>query len=259
MVNNVDQSIPSLYPEIEERATPPGKGAHAYFRRLRDGWIAPHIAHPAAVQDMNFKGWVMMPQFGTWTMPGPGRNSTVRDLRGIPFNPTEEQWRLILQAPGGAEAFTVEQILAYRWHIRPPYREVTFPQLEGVETFDLFCPECEKGIFSSPNKQIATDLLRQHLISRVNDAHSYRPEDLRALGSEYDIDFFAERTARRRSPVRVEPEESLESEPLITEMTQTSDNVLVCKDCGEEFSGPKAKTDRMQHGKKCPAKLAATV
>lgn len=254
-----EMNIPTLYPEIEERAAPPGKGSHAYFKRLRDGWIVTHIAHPAAVQDMNFKGYVMMPQYGTWRMPGPGPGSAVPDKRGIPFSPVEEPWRLIFQHENGAAEFTVDQIVAYRWHIRPPYREVTFPQVEGIKIYDFFCPECDKGIFSSEYEQTAVELLRQHLTSQFDKPHSYRPEDLRALGQQIDVDFFAERRVRGR-PVRgdgrvLQPETEAEQP-----MTPTDGEAfLVCNDCGATFAGPKARTDRMRHGKECPAKVAAPV
>lgn len=242
---------PTLYPEVVETSTPPGKGHHGYFRRLRDGWIVTHGAWPTAQSDMAFKGYVFLQQFGTWLMPGPGPNSIVTDRRGVRFNPSEEPWRLIFQHPEGAAAFPVEQVIAYRWHIRPPYREVRFPQVEGITIYDLFCPECEKGIFSAPNEQDAASLLRQHLTSRFDEAHSYRPEDLRALGQEIGIDFFAERRVRRR-PVRVDGA-SLEPPPEIPAMEATV-NVLRCKDCGYETTDRAA---RARHGKECPARVSA--
>lgn len=243
---------PSLYPEIIESQAPPGKGHHGYFRRLRDGWIVTHIAHPAAISDMSFKGFTFLPQFGTWLMPGPGRGSDVKDRRGVPFNPTEEPWRLIFQHPDGASSFTVEQIIAYRWHIRPPYREAVFPQIEDTQIYDFFCPECDKGIFSSPEEQIAADLLRQHLTSKFDQVHSYRPEDLRALGQEINVDFFAERRVRRH-PVRGDGA-TPDAPPEAPEMTQST-NVLRCKDCGFETTD---RAERMRHGKECPAKQTAT-
>ena len=242
---------PSLYPEIVETVTPPGKGQHGYFRRLRDGWIVTHGAWPSAQSDMSFKGFLYLQQFGVWVMPGPGRGSIVTDRRGIPFNPAEEPWRLIFQHPDGAAAFPVEQIVAYRWHIRPPYSEVRFPQVESIRLYDLFCPECEKGIFSAEHEQDAADMLRQHLVSQFDQVHSYRPEDLRALGLELNIDFFAERRVRRR-PVRGNGS-ILDGGPSLPE-TNDVGNVLRCKDCDFETTDRAA---RMRHGKECPAKVSA--
>lgn len=241
---------PSLYPEIIETSTPPGKGHHGYFRRLRDGWIVTHGAWPTAQSDMSFKGFVFLQQFGVFTMPGPGKGSVVTDRRGIAFNPSEEPWRLILQHPDGAEAFPIGQVIAYRWHIRPPYREIRFPQVEKVQIYDLFCPECEKGIFSAEEEQDSADMLRQHLVSQFDSVHSYRPEDLRALGQEIGVDFFAARRVRRR-PVRGDGN-TLEDPPMAPAMTEGA--ILICKDCGAEFDN---KGARMRHGRECPAKVAA--
>ena len=179
-------------------------------------------------------------------MPGPGRGSTVVDRRGVPFNPAEEPWRLIFQHPDGAEAFPVTQVVAYRWHIRPPYREVQFPQVESIQIYDLFCPECEKGIFSAEQEQYAADLLRQHLTSRFDEAHSYRPEDLRALGQEIEIDFFAERRVRRR-PVR--GKESTLEPPAPAPDLGVSDTVR-CRVCGEEFASTAALGGHMKSHRK---------
>lgn len=253
--------VPSLYPEIEERSTPPGKGSHSYFKRMRDNWICTHISHPAAVQDMNFKGWIKLDRYGSWQMPGPGKGSIVLDLKGRPFSPAEEPWRLIFQHPDGAAEFSIEQIIAYRWHIRPPYREVRFPQLEGIEVFNLFCPECERGIFSSPREQEAADLLRQHLTSQFDSKHEYRPEDLRALGDEIGVDFFAARRRGTRESVRREGV-SMEPENDIADMTPVAENTLICDECGAEFAGLNAgrqlQGHRMSHARARKAQ-AATV
>ena len=237
---------PSLYPETIETSTPPGKGHHGYFRRLRDGWIVTHGAWPSGQSDMSFKGFTFLQQFGVWVMPGPGKGSTVVDRRGVPFNPAEEPWRLIFQHPDGAEAFPVTQVVAYRWHIRPPYREVHFPQVEGIQIYDLFCPECEKGIFSAEQEQDAADLLRQHLTSRFDEAHSYRPEDLRALGQEIEVDFFAERRVRRR-PGRGEGSTLEPSAPAPD--LGVSDTVR-CRVCGEEFASTAALGGHMKSHRK---------
>ena len=234
---------PTLYPEIVETSTPPGRGQHGYFRRLRDGWIVTHGAWPSAQSDMSFKGFVFLQQFGVWVMPGPGKGSTVTDRRGIAFNPGDEPWRLIFQHPEGSATFPVEQVIAYRWHIRPPYREVRFPQVEGTVIYDLFCPECEKGIFSAEHEQDAANMLRQHLVSRFDESHSYRPEDLRALGQELSIDFFAERRIRRR-PVRGE-DRALEAPAAAPEMVAT-ETLLRCRVCQQEFASPAALGGHMK-------------
>lgn len=226
------QEAPSLYPQPVERTTPPGRGVHGYYRRLSDGWIITGAAWPSARADKEFKGFEFLSRMPTFVMTF-GDNveeSSFRDLSGRKFLPHLEPWRLIMQHPEGPGLFPVSQIIAHRWHIRPPYREVRFKQLEGVKVYDLFCPECDKGLFASDSEQEAIENLRIHLTSRINDQHSYRPEDLRALGQEYGIDFFAPR--RGRKLVRLESP-VIKAQPEPTEVTPSE--AFVCPDCGEEF------------------------
>src|SRR3990167_8641996 len=131
---------------------------HGYYRRKSDGWIITGAAWPTAKADKEFKGWVFLPQFGTFTMDT--GDASTKDLRGNGVSVANEPWRLILQSPGGAEMFPISQVIAYRWHLRAPYQEAVFPKVEGVQITDLYCPECEKGIFSAEDKQEAIDMLQ---------------------------------------------------------------------------------------------------
>lgn len=225
---------PSLYPEIVERATPPAKGEHAYYRRKSDGWILTAGAWPSMKADMEFKGLEYLPRYGVFTYGTPW-GDTNRDRTGRNFNAIAEPWRLIFQSDGGAAEFPVSQVIAYRWHIRQPYREVKFSQLDGIEVIDYFCPECESGIFSAVDQQEAMEQLRIHLTSRTNESHAYRPEDLRALGSELGIDFFA---PRRRRGARTAPviEEAPELQVMAPDLTPANGPVKKeCPVCHEEI------------------------
>ena len=210
----VTDALPSLYPELEERQTPPGKNQYGYYRRKRDGWIMMAPVWPTFRQDMEFKGLEYLNVLGTFVHDT--GDKVQRDLNGRNFSVAKEPWRLIFQHPKGTALFPLSQIIAYRWHIRPPYREVKFPQVEGVKIYDLFCPECEKGIFSSDREQDAIDMLRTHLTSRFNDAHAYRPEDLKTLGAEYGIDFFAPRRGRNSVRRDAQSEEAPSTAPDLT-------------------------------------------
>ena len=238
---------PSLYPEVAEATTPPGRGRHGYYRALarfdpkREGWIMTGGAWPQIKADFEFKGLQYLSQMPTFFMSygDNERESNQVDLRGRKFFPHKEPWRSILQAPGGAELFPISQIIAYRWHIRLPYREVQWPQLKDVMVYDLFCPECDKGIFSSVIEQDAVEMLRIHLTSQTNDSHKYRPEDLLALGREYEIDFFAARRSRRvvrpSTPAAVE-EPQLPEEPAAADLTLAAEDLVnrrTCPECGE--------------------------
>ena len=195
MTNQVYEA-PSLYPELVQQVTPPGKGQHGYYRRGDNGWIITGPVWPSYRADMEYKDNVFLAKYGVFLYDMPG-NKTVFDVNGRNFSPVTEPWRQIFQK-GGAKEFPLDQIIAFRWHIRPPYREVKFPQLAQVEIHNFFCPECDKGIFSAVRRPDAVDQLRIHLTSRFNDNHSYRPDDLKALGEEYGINFFEPRQGMNR-------------------------------------------------------------
>lgn len=236
----------TLYPDEVQVSVQPGKGEHGYYRRGDNGWIITGPVWQSFRNDFAYKGFTYLPQYGAAPLDMPG-NKTTRDVNGRLFSMVEEPFRLIFQK-GGVHEFPVSQIIAYRWHVQPPYREVKFPQLEGVEITDLFCPECEKGIFSSTNEQEAVEMLRVHLTTTTNPAHSYRPEDLRALGTELSIDFFAPRRRRNNRDRTVEEPPELESEDL------TTNTEYGCQACGAVFP---TRGERMRHGKECPAKTGA--
>lgn len=193
---------PSLYPEPREAPSPPGRGKHGYYRKT-NGWVVVASTTPSNRSDYEYKGFTFMPQYGEF------RNGTnearaaqlEHDDRGMPWNPAVEPWRLIFQRQGAKE-FPIEQIIAHRWHLTPPYREVAFPQLEGVEIVNYFCPECDKGVFSSVNANEAAEQLRTHLTCGTNNRHSYTPTDLRELGKELTINFESARVGRieRQAP-----------------------------------------------------------
>ena len=226
------EEAPSLYPELREAAAPPGKGRHGYYKKP-DGWLVVASTTPTNRSDYEYKGFRFLARYGEFV------NGTAelrakqneRDAKGNPWNPAIEPWRLVFQL-GGADEFPIDQIIAYRWHVRPPYREVQFPQLQGVEITNYGCPECEKGLFASTNPHEAAQQLRIHLTSAVSDSHRYTPSDLRALGQEWDIDFESSRIARRS--VQLKPPE----EPEVTEVPDlTLSSKYRCVQCGYEPKG----------------------
>ena len=196
-------NAPTLFPSPADVEVHGAKGFHGYYRN-KAGWIVVQSTTPANKEGTIFKGgeFLRYGEFANGTSGGAPRES---DDRGMPWNPADEPWRLIFQR-NGANEFPVEQILAYHWHINPPYREVVFPQLEGIAVTDYFCPECEKGIFSHPEPLEAADMLKVHLTSGIDRRHEYRTEDLAALGDREGIDFFSRsisrRSVRRDAPAR---------------------------------------------------------
>ena len=203
------QDAPSLFPEPVEFAPPPGRGLHGYYRKP-DGWIVVAATTPSNRSGYEYKGFTFLPQYGEFAN---GTNEltakqNARDDRGNPWNPAIEPWRLIFQRDG-ASAFPIDQIIAFHWHLQPPYKEVKFPQLEGVDITVYPCPECDRGVFSSINPLEASGQLRTHLTTGVNKRHEYTPTDLRELGKELEIDFDSARIGR----VQQVKEELLHTEP----------------------------------------------
>ncbi len=241
---------PSLYPEPVEVAAPPGKGLHGYYRRGDNGWVVMASTTPSNRSDYEYKGFTFMPQYGQFKngTNEPRAKRYAADDRGTPWNPATEPWRLIFQR-GGAKEFPVDQIIAFRWHLRPPYKEVTFPQLEGVTITNYPCPECDKGIFSSTNSREAGEQLRAHLTSGINGRHGYTPTDLRELGHELEIDFDSSRVGRVRE-VKMQMAASLDAPGQPPEMKTTAQ--LTCEEEGCGYltpEGSKNPADTLQrHG-----------
>ena len=225
---------PTLYPEPIEAHAPPGKGRHGYYRKP-DGWIVVAATTPSNRSDYEYKGFTFLPQYGEFTNGSaqPRAAAKERDARGNPWNPALEPWRLIFQL-NGAKEFPVDQVIGYRWHIRPPYREVSFPQLAGIEITNYGCPECEKGVFASINPLEAAQMLRTHLTSAIDAQHKYSPSDLAGLGKEWDIDFDSSRMGRRTVTFE-EPEKPTVVEPVLPGKDQAKE--YKCQNCGYEPTG----------------------
>lgn len=197
MVTQVEP--PTLYPEIGDDAKLPEKGKHGYYRRV-DGWICVSSTHPINRLNFETKGMVYLGDYGDFKLGTRHGKPQEKDRRGASWNPADEQFRLIFQHEGAKE-FAAEQIIAFNWHLTPPYREISFPQLKGLEIFDLQCPECSDVVFSSLVEQQAIFNLRAHLTSRMRETHSYSVTDLTELGKEWKLDFH---TARSRKPYQPE-------------------------------------------------------
>lgn len=208
------QEAPSLFPGPIEQKAPPGRGKHGYYRKP-NGWIGVGSTTAANRSGYEYKGYTFLPLYGEFANGTAGGEPREQDTRGMGWNPADEPWRQIFQL-NGAKEFCVDQIIAYRWHLRPPYREVTFPQLEGIEITNYPCPECEKGIFSAVNAKEAAEQLRSHLTSGVNQRHNYSANDLRELGKEFDIDFDSARVGRINQYRSQQPELSPEAPPVLT-------------------------------------------
>ncbi len=176
------QEAPTLFPDKAE-VQAAELNFLLYWRKVTNGWIVCAPGWPQEYAKRLKRGWTPLPQYGTFV---PGRVS--EDARGHRFDAHREPWRVIFQK-GGAEEFPLDQVIAYNWHLTPPYREVEFPQLKGVDVDVLDCPECNLPPFHE------TDHLAQHLRIR----HEYTRVDLKVYGEEMGIAFT--RKTRKRAQV----------------------------------------------------------
>jgi hypothetical protein len=187
---------PTLYPE-EVQIKQTELNFFLYWRKP-NGWIVSAPGWPQEYAKRIRARWEALPQYGTFI---PGQKAT--DARGVTFNPHREPWRVIFQH-NGADAFPLEQVIAYNWHLNPPYKEVVFPQLEGV-TVDIFdCPECNAQPFHEA----------EHLAQHLRIRHEYSRLDLKIYGEEASIEF----VRGRRKKVK---ERSLETLPSAGDLTPT--------------------------------------
>ncbi len=187
-----------------------------YWRRPDDGtprarWITSGQHNASAFMHNARKGMVPLLEYGVFKS-----SVASSDKNGHPWNAHAEPWRLIFQM-GGAREFPASQVIAYRWHIQPPYGGVNFPQLEGMDIDIIECPECEKGIFA-----YAYDL-GQHL--RLG--HAWSPAELREYGREVSLSFARQRTARAARPLAV-PVKIIEE---LEEQVIPRDKEYACSDC----------------------------
>jgi len=178
---------PTLHPQIIGQVETIGEVGFYMYWRLPNGWIAPAPAHQTEWARRVKSGQAPLTEYGQFVY-----SRRAIDADGRTWDARAEPWRLIFQK-SGAEAFTVEQVIAHRWHIRPPYREVTFPQLEGVEYEIYECPECDSAVFTSLNIGFAPIDLTRHL--RLG--HGYGRAEISEYARDLGLKFKHERRILR--------------------------------------------------------------
>lgn len=221
-----------LNPSPYQRVPRPERSFHGYYKRphlitqtegppiecdICDGWVVEAASFYPNRVHYEEKGFVFLDRYGQF-LPGAPRDASPdsyngTDANGAFWNPTTEPWRRILQL-GGAREFPICQLIEFGWHRNPPYKGLRFPQLEKVKITDLDCPECRRS-FASLNPAQAVSSLRQHLVSRVDEAHSYSPSDLRELGREMGISFSVRGLRRSERAIERERDEEEEETPVL--------------------------------------------
>ena len=229
----IDQDdLPSLFREQAVVAPDSWRGAFAYVRKP-NGWIAHAPTTIGNKRDYEGRGFRYLLEYGEFIMSPPGGAPKSKDARDVDWNPFEEPWLKILQM-GGAKEFPIDQVIALHWHIRPPYRGVTFPQIDQP-VHDFQCPECVKPVvFSSTNRREAARQLRVHLVSKIDEQHKYTVADLKELGSDLQVDFESMRIYRARpsavaatDPTYIPPAGGGE-----IDLSDQKNPAFACPDCG---------------------------
>lgn len=144
---------------------------HEYYWK-RDGWVTVAEGHTTlqAERLIEAKGFRRIPR-----SPRP----TVNAEMNAPFH-------ALLRMKEGPEAFPVEQVIAHKWHKNPPvificrealndddhpehtdecFKQVTFPQLRGLQIEEATCRTCHAYFVSVAGKTLldADVQLRKHM------------------------------------------------------------------------------------------------
>jgi len=199
----VREAIPSLKPRIEGEVTSAAKQYAAWmYYRLPDGWIAPAPGHPFEQSKRAERKQVALKQYGQFLYD---RRAT--DANGQRWDARAEPWRMIFQR-GGELEFPVDQVIAHRWHLRPPYQEVTFPQLQGVYWEVYECPDCAKAVFTSLEEGYAP----QDMINHLRLGHGWSRAEVAEYAREVGINFKRERRSHTPTVEREQPKDAPEGE-----------------------------------------------
>lgn len=108
-----------------------------------------------------------------------------------PVPTTERGWEsyIPMLRKGGAVEFPAEQVLAYKWHLRPPIRGLKFPSVEKLngKFLHALCEECEFELFSVLEDKTISRAFLMHLRGRHEYARreailSIREQGLPSVG-----------------------------------------------------------------------------
>ena len=211
----VNETISSLRPRVIGEVTSASKkhGRWMYVR-MPDAWITLAPAHPLEMAKRADRGQVYLRRYGVFQY-----DPFEMDVNGQLWNVRKEPYRMLFQK-GGEKEFPLDQIIAFRWHLRPPYQEVTFPQLAGVYWEVYECPDCAQAVFTSLEKDSAP----QEMISHLRLGHGWSRAEVAEYAREVGIEF--RRTKKSHTPA------SLETKQLDVAPAEPEKNEEFRCDCG---------------------------
>lgn len=132
---------------------------------------------------------------------------------------------------GGAHLFPIEQIVAYHWHIKPPYGlpKSVFPQLDEYDVPEPFwCPACPGD---RPNRNSVEEVLQHLMIEHRMTLPQARDLEQSTNGFK-DAPVGRTGLAIRRKAKTAESraEQRMEAPPM---PTLSEGNLIICDVCGE--------------------------
>lgn len=203
-----------------------------------DGWI---VVGPSAVpgsdgrpltrqaEGLMRKGWTPLIQYSYTDRISSktGQHETIETNADRLTTPDRYYW---LFRNGGAHLFSIEQIVAHHWHIKPPFglpREA-FPQLDEWEVpLPYWCPACPGD---RPNKNSEQEVV-QHLMVE------HRMTLVQARDLQQSTDGFKEPPmaasglAIRRRVQKQEKEAEIRDTAVSPDQPQAK--LIICDVCGE--------------------------
>jgi hypothetical protein len=224
LVQNDQDGLPDLNAAPVQKAEQKGSDPWMYYARRANhptepGWIYTKDANSHHRAKYMKVGWVPLDQFGTFIYGQLG-NDAIVDTNGNIFDSSRENYRVFFQN-GGAAHMPVDQVISYGWHRRPPYRQVTFPQLEGLTIPDFQCLECTHAPF------VATAHLRTHLMQ----THGYSRTELNVYAQDAGLTWERRVAEHEKASAKV-PE-------AVADLTPTDPVPLTCDVC--DWTTPQGK------------------
>lgn len=225
LIESEDQrGVPDLNPPPMQRKEQKGSDPWMYYARrathpTEPGWIYPKDANSHHRSKFMKVGWIPLDQFGSFIYGQLG-NDQVLDANGNLFDSSRENYRVFFQK-GGAPHMPVDQVIAFGWHRRLPYKQVVFPQLEGLDIPEFQCLECTHAPF------VATSHLRVHLMQ----THGYSRTELNVYAQDAGLTW--ERRIAQHERAMADPE------PTVADMTPAGPVPLTCDQC--DFTTPEGK------------------
>ncbi len=229
------RGLPDLNPPPLEVEGGGGTVPHIYYARrdthpTQPGWIINRDSHPIQQAKYIKGGWTPREEFGSFVY-GMFGNDQVKDANGVLFDSAKEPYRVFFQR-GGAEHMPVDQVIAYGWHITPPYKGVKFPQVDNLDIPRFQCAEC-------PHRPFVASI---HLKTHLESTHKYTRMELIQYANDEDISWerrieHHEQVAAAEAEPETFPDLNLSDDPVLE-----TETVLSCDDC--DYTTP---ADSKQH------------